>query len=576
MSPKSSKLSAVMVEDGQEYLYLFDLDPDRDPLLKPVRLMSKSEHLYFQDYKWVNEDVLLADIRTTVRWYGNLLNVTRFILIPADKALDHKFISADSDSWGRPKQHSNFIHRLPKDNDHILVAVDEDEKAQYLAPEVDRVNVYTGKKQRVQRNIKGIYDWIADNDGNIRVGVAYKGLTGDTDQLIYYRDKGENFKVFQRANYFDNKRYVPVAFHERDNNILLVRSTSEDEKSSDDKSRLYQFDLNKSKLIGPYINSKHEEVISKFEKALPGYTVSIVSSNDDDSQFIVYLHSDTKVPAYFYYNERTGLYTRFPSPYPELEGKLFSKMEELSYSARDGLTIPAFLTMPHSSRGKKVPTIVFPHGGPWSHDVWGFDPYVQFFADRGYAVFQPQFRGSTGYGADHEQAGYQQWGLAIQDDITDGVRWLIEQGIADPDKICIVGESFGGYAAAMGLAKTPELYRCGVSVAGVLDMKQFIADRGEYMFSGINKAILNKKKEAKLVSPYHLADQIRAPLLLIHGDKDTVVPIKHSKKLYKKLKRNKNDVELIKIKGGEHWHTSEQHQLQKLQAIDTFLAKHLK
>ena len=155
--------------------------------------------------------------------------------------------------------------------------------------------------------------------------------------------------------------------------------------------------------------------------------------------------------------------------------------------------------------------VIYPHGGPWAHDEWGFDNYVQFFASRGYAVFQPQFRGSTGHGIHHQEAGYGQWGYAIQDDITDGVSWLIEQGIADPDRICIVGSSFGGYAAAMGVAKTPDLFRCAISINGVLNFKTFMRSQRRLLFSAINRAITKGDGDSEMASPYHMAKDITAP-----------------------------------------------------------------
>jgi len=327
LSPDGSKIAAYLTIDGEVRLALMDFNPVANPSLKPTRSLSKSDDLFFSDYIWANEDVLITSVRTSVKWGQQFLNVSRLFLLHSDANVKRKIIETDPNQWGRPK--------------------------------------YTGKKRRVQRNLRRILDWISDSKGNLRVGVAYLNVKKSTDEVVYYR-------------------------------------------RNDDK------------------------VIFEFS-------------------------SDTQPSLYLYLDAKSGVSKNLPSPYPQLQGHTFSKMQEVSYEARDGLTIPAFLTVPHDKEQKNLPTIIYPHGGPWSHDEWGFDARVQFFADRGYAVLQPQFRGSTGYGVAHEEAGYRQWGLAIQDDITDGVKWLIDEGIADPEKICIVGASFGGYAAALGLATTPEL-----------------------------------------------------------------------------------------------------------------------
>lgn len=573
LSPDATKMAAYLTRGGETYLYLMDFNPSESPTLTPTRSMSKSDDIFFQSYMWANEDVLVAKIRMSVKWYANLLNVTRILLVPADAKIKSDYISVDRNDWGRPKQHSKFIHRLPEDPEHILVSVDEDFDALFLAPEVDIVNVYTGKKRRVQRNVRRIFEWISDSQGNLRVGVAYRDVEKDTDQVVYYREPGGNLSPLLKNNYFDSEKLDPVRFEKGNDDILLMRKENEDDSGWN--TELVRFDTKLKKIVGVYENKRRQSILKQVEEEMPEFDVEIVSTSYNENRYVFKFSSDTHPSIYLYYDVTTGVNERLPSPYPQLEGQTFSKMQHVSYEARDGLTIPAFLTVPHDKKPEKLPTIIYPHGGPWSHDEWGFDTRVQFFADRGYAVFQPQFRGSTGYGIAHEQAGYQQWGLAIQDDITDGVKWLIDEGIADPEKICIVGASFGGYAAALGLATTPELYRCGISIAGVLDFKQYIKDLSGYYFSGINKTLTNEKKDSKLVSPYHLVDRINAPLLLIHGTRDTVVPFDHSKKMAKALKKRKKEYKFVELKGAEHWTTSDKHELTKLKAIEKFLAEHL-
>lgn len=234
-------------------------------------------------------------------------------------------------------------------------------------------------------------------------------------------------------------------------------------------------------------------------------------------------------------------------------------MEILSYAADDGTKVPALLTLP-AGRAGAGPLVVLIHGGPTARDYWGWNAEVQLLAAHGYAVFQPQFRGSSGFGRRFEQAGFGQWGLAMQDDITAGVRYLVERGIADPKRVCIVGASYGGYAALWGLVKTPELYQCGVSFAGVADIAFMFSDSSDrvgnkvtrqHMRARIGDVGLNKEQFDQ-VSPLKHADRIVAPVLLMHGEDDRRVPIAHGQKMRKALELAGKKVEWLAFEDEGH------------------------
>jgi len=201
----------------------------------------------------------------------------------------------------------------------------------------------------------------------------------------------------------------------------------------------------------------------------------------------------------------------------------------VSYRARDGLEIPAYLTVPAGASPSNLPVIVILHDGPTDRAHWGFDATVQFLASRGFAVFQPNFRGSSGYGLDLERAGYRAWGGAMQDDVADGVRWLVSEGIADPDRIGVYGSGYGGYAALLALAADPELFRAGASWGAVTDRAALLDRPGDYSSPDWNHptvgATPSDREALAARSPAHLADRIRAPVLLAHGTKDRVVAV---------------------------------------------------
>jgi dienelactone hydrolase len=267
---------------------------------------------------------------------------------------------------------------------------------------------------------------------------------------------------------------------------------------------------------------------------------------------------------------------------PQLDPATMRPMEMISYKAADGIPIPAYLTRPRQSTGP-APMVVLIHGGPVARDRWAWDAEVQLLANRGYLVFQPQFRGSSGFGRKFEEAGFGQWGKAMQDDITDGVRHLIAQGIADPARICIVGASYGGYAALWGLVKTPDLYRCAVSFAGVTDIEYMFSDWSDTSSNKITREVMmrrigDKKMSAQLfdpVSPLRHAAQVKAPVLLMHGKDDERVPIAHGKKMRDALEEHKKPVTWLAFDEEGHGLSYVKNQVLYYQTMLEFLGKHI-
>jgi dipeptidyl aminopeptidase/acylaminoacyl peptidase len=259
------------------------------------------------------------------------------------------------------------------------------------------------------------------------------------------------------------------------------------------------------------------------------------------------------------------------------------EVREFTYKARDGYEIPAFVTLPAGAGDKQLPMVVLPHGGPESRDVRCFDWLAQFLASRGYAVLQPQFRGSTGYGEAHRKAGYRQWGRLMQDDVTDGVKALIEQGIADPKRVCIVGASYGGYAALAGAAFTPELYACAVSINGISNLSAMLnfeeayagkeSDSVRYWKDHIG---LKTSPEVLSRSPARAATNVRAAVLLLHGVNDSVVPIAQSREMASALKSLGKAHTLIELPGEDHWLSRSDSRTRVLTEMEAFLATHLR
>ncbi|MBZ2209198.1 alpha/beta fold hydrolase [Massilia soli] len=307
-----------------------------------------------------------------------------------------------------------------------------------------------------------------------------------------------------------------------------------------------------------------------------------VLNGDLKSNVLVHSRSDVDPGAWYVLNVAAMSLRHVGSYHSTIHPESMRPMASMSYPVSDGFVVPAFLTLP-DVKTRPLPTVVMIHGGPTERDEWGFNPEVQMLAAKGYAVFQPQFRGSTGFGRKYEEAGYGQWGLGMQDDVTAGVEYLIKKGIADPKRICIYGASYGGYAAMWGLAKTPELYRCGISFAGVADLELMFRDSSNRNSNKAAAAVLRhrigdpklNKQQFDQVSPLKHAGRIVAPVLLMHGDEDQIVPIIHGEKLRDALIVNGKRVEWRKFEGEGHGTSTRANLHTYYNAMTAFLAKHI-
>jgi dipeptidyl aminopeptidase/acylaminoacyl peptidase len=438
-----------------------------------------------------------------------------------------------------------------------------------------RLNTETGRTKPVDRPGDTI-DWLIDQSGVPRVSVTLK----DGVEQVHYRDPATTqWRKLAEFNSYKGERIDPV-YLGADGTLYVVANKG---RKTD---ALYRFDLEKNAVdpqplisvdgydfdgyaIGDrymgdqfVVDNAHKKLLGvrfqtdasatvwfddgmkKIQKAvdtlLPATANMIsVARNGSTNNVLVRAHSDVQPPTYLIYDTAANKLTSLGSSHPDINPKQMSQQDMVHYAARDGLQIPAYLTLPQASNKKNLPLIVLVHGGPYLRGAsWGWDPEVQFLASRGYAVLQPEYRGSTGFGFDYYHAGWKQWGLAMQDDLADGAKWAIAQGIADPKRICIAGASYGGYATLMGLAKDPDLFRCGVDWVGVADINlMYKSDWSNDMSEqwqrfGMPVLIGDQVKDAEQIkntSPVNLASRIKQPLLMAYGGSDHRVPIEHGK-----------------------------------------------
>ena len=326
-----------------------------------------------------------------------------------------------------------------------------------------------------------------------------------------------------------------------------------------------------------FFDEKIKNIYAALEKQLPGYEVALTSIDKQEEKFVVRTYSDRTRGAYYIFDWKSGKLTKWRDLSPWLDEKDMAVVRPISYKSRDGLTIHGYLTLPQGKEAKNLPVVVNPHGGPWVRDTWGFNSEVQLLANRGFAVLQMNYRGSTGYGRAFWEAGFKQWGRKMQDDITDGVEWLVKEGIADPKRVAIYGGSYGGYAVLAGLAFTPEVYACGVDYVGVSNIFTLMKTIPPYwkpLMAEFYEKVGHPEKDEELlraVSPVFHADQIKAPLFRGAGARDPRVNKAESDQIVAALESRGIKVEyMVKDNEGHGFH-NEENRFEFYEAMEKFL-----
>jgi dipeptidyl aminopeptidase/acylaminoacyl peptidase len=358
----------------------------------------------------------------------------------------------------------------------------------------------------------------------------------------------------------------------------------------------FLYSKKKNKLLGiryetdaqatTWFDEDMKKIQDKVDSLLPGTINNISIATEADPEIVlVTAFSDTLPGYYLLFNTVTEKMTRLGVARPEVNQAQMSSKDMIRFKARDGLEIPAYLTLPKNSNGKKLPMILMVHGGPYVRGGnWNWNPQTQLLASRGYAVLEPDFRGSTGYGKKLYQAGWKQWGLKMQDDLDDARKWAIDQGYADPDRVCIAGASYGGYAVLMGLIRNPDLYKCGISWVGVSDINLLYdvawSDTSSSQWEKYGMPILigDQEKDAaqlKATSPLEQAARLKSPLILAYGADDRRVPLVHGTKFYNAIKVNNPDVEWIVYPGEGHGWRKLENNIDFWTRIEKFLDKNI-
>jgi dipeptidyl aminopeptidase/acylaminoacyl peptidase len=488
------------------------------------------------------------------------------------------------------------------DNDDEMIVALNKRTAEVF--DVYRLDLNSGELTLIAENPGNVTGWATDHSGAIRLAIVTDGVS---TSILHRPNDGAAFQNVITTNFKENIRPL---FFDFDNKLLFASSNIGRDKAAivrldpataKEDGVIFQhpevdvesFDWSRKRKVctevqfitwkreRKFFDAETEAIFADLEARLPGYEIDLQSNNRDEDIFVVAAWSDRTQGVRYLYERASGKLTKLAEITPWLDENELAEMKPISYAARDGLTIHGYLTLPRG-RGKNLPLVVNPHGGPWARDGWGYNPEVQFLANRGYAVLQVNFRGSVGYGRAFWEKSFRQWGKTMQDDVSDGVKYVIQQGIADGKRVAIYGGSYGGYATLAGLAFTPELYACGIDYVGVSNLFTFLKTIPPYwkpMLDMFYEMVGHPEKDKDLLtaaSPVLHAENIRVPLLIAQGAQDPRVNIDESDQMVAALKKHGVPVEYIVKDNEGHGFHNEENRFEFYEAMEKFLDKYLR
>ncbi len=619
----STVTQAISVEDFSRHLQYSDIkiSPDGEHLAALVKINGLQTLAFIEtksgeithtisadrknqpgEYYWVNNERVVIQVEQLRGSLEAPLSYGELYAVNYDGTKKKMVYGYRSKAGVAYSGYAGFlIDILPDDKKHVLIRAQQLSYNSATLPKVVKLNVYNGKEKRVKKAPIPYSQFLIDDKGVPRfvTGIDKNYKT----KLFYSKARGEKWQRFGEE--FEGE-FTPLLFAENSDSIYAL-------KTEQGKTQgLYKYNLEtkketllyRSEFVDPtsilrsglnhvfglridedypsyiYLDENNED--AQLHKALygafKGDSIAITSKTTDEKKIIVRVSGDRN-PGEFYLFDTTTMKGEYLfNRAPWLKSTELSAVEPFRLKTHDGLTLNGFMTLP-KGKSANLPTVILPHGGPHFRDYWQYNPQVQMLANAGYAVIQVNFRGSTGYGKVFMEAGYENWGSKIQDDILLATHYAISQGVADKNKICIFGASFGGYSALQSAIKSPELFKCAIGYAGVYDLPMLF-EEGDITSIKWGDAFLNETlgiDKAKQIeqSPVYHVDKLKAPILLIHGEDDNRAPIEHAEKLKEALEQHNHPYEwLVKDKEG-HGFYDEANILEANKKILSFLNKYI-
>ena len=592
LSPDGRRYAAKIAIQGKQYFAIVPVEGT-----DPPRLLNAGA-VGLNWWRWVNDEWVIVGIGQSLIVNGDDLYATRALGFNTVTGKIVQLAGRDAALGG-----DDIIWTARDGSPRVMIAY---QKSMYVDkpdfwPQVDEIDLATGKRKQIVAGNTGVVSWYADGNGVVRIGVG-RSEDGLSSRVLYRTTQQERFRVVDRAKGPDDTLTIPSAFLKEAGKAVTI----EDDEGG--FSALYELDLATLQRGRQLFASKgydieglaldpsgfgylgvavHEtqpgihwtdpgmaEIQKTVAGLIKGARASIVSVSTDRSRAMVAVGGADTPGAYFVYDRTDNAMLQVAQNNRAIGMRRMHPVKTIRYKARDGLEIAAVLTTPRGGTGK-LPLVVMPHGGPFARDSETWDWWPQFLADRGYLVIQPNYRGSSGYGTQFTKKGEGQWGLAMQDDLNDAVTALADLGLADPTRVCMVGASYGGYAAMRAAQRDGTKYRCAVSYAGVSDLNRMIQrSRGSLYGKARSGWLRTQAPDLKSVSPVNYPEQVSIPLLLVHGEQDDVVPIINSRTMAQKLKSAGKDVTYIVQPEADHHFSRTEDRLEFLKALEAFLAKH--
>ncbi len=611
VSPDGRYLALIATHNGIATAVVLDRQGDVNPRQHPV--LSEPEHFRLSWCDWATKTRLLCGFRAMASQAGFVFGVTRLVGVDADGKNMHVLVQGSLDAQGQYQD--RIINWSPGRADTVLIEADEGlsriqqqpgttvygNVGTHALPAVFELNVVTGSLSIRQHARASIRHWITDQRGEVRLGFGFSGTT-----ISYYarlasdRDWRQltKFEIFSRELHF-----TPIAISSEDPNKAYAFAPSQGRRAlwlidltdKEDPHLIFAHPLvdvsqavlaHDGRLLGVryetaypmmyFADDSLRLVMGEVQKLLPDAFSMVHGTSRDGKILVIRSVSDVDAPHFMVVDATAGKALKVGSTFAGRDSKALVPMRPINYPARDGTQIPGYLSTPRTPAATPLPLIVLPHGGPIARDTWGYDFLRQFLVSRGYAVLQMNFRGSSGYGDAWFFAAHQDWGGLTYDDVVDGARWAIGQGIADPRRVCIVGWSFGGYLALLGAQRNPDLFRCAVDIAGVSDLGLLI-EEGHHWLSAesIKKQIGTDPEKLKLNSPRLHAAEFRVPLLMLHGRRDAQVPIAQSEAMDAALTRADKAHRLVVVADADHAFSEEKDRATLLHEIEGFLSEQM-
>ena len=593
LSPDGRRLAAEVNVDGVQSLAIYDLHAPREQAPKLVPSLGTTRW-----FSWAGNGRLL--IGYTI--FGNLFGL---LPLPVTRVSVYDLATGTRSKIGRARGFlgDDVIHADP-DGRFILLAGQDDGDD---TPSVDRIDLATGAATEVQRKQKDIWDWFADADGEIRGGISY----GEKGAWTVYRRDPQSGALRRTAKGRLNTEgsvVESVSFLHRAGRAVMVTN------APTGRFAAYEYDLSTGELGHPvyehpevdieslavspdgsrieavryeddrpriaWLDPDLAKVQADLDRTFPGKVNRIVSRSRDGNVALVWSAAAHDPGMFYIFDRKARRMDAFAAPFEKLVDARLAEMKPIRYKARDGLEIPGYLTLPPGGKAKNLPLIVMPHGGPFARDSYGFHPWVQLLATRGYAVLQPNFRGSTGFGRAFVEKGHGQWGTSMQDDLDDGVAWLAAQGTIDPKRVCLMGASYGGYAALWGAIRTPESYRCAISFAGVTDVREMLKydkrmlTAPRYSKQWQKQVQGEEKRDLAAISPLQQAGRLNLPVFIGHGMNDTNVPFSHARKMVDALRKRGAPVQAAFYRRAGHDFERTEDSLDFMRRVEAFLEVH--